>query len=260
MKSQKKKESFKEHVERVMKEVVKQHQHNHPLYKKTHIVKSIIDEKNKRAAFVLFEQIDTDKCTPEGRGWLGDQFRYSVWYIKGMEPAKQLYEDHSYYGGNLSQGRDPTIGLEELLEDGVIVTITPKDATHAYGDLSQIKVKITLEGKMEEPEDFMEQARNLIKRIGHKLGYDYLSQEKQLPGKNIAAIVWAAENGSTYGFDTVYLVWKDKKGEIQYKEITNSRSTKAYLQVDAIREDDKNIIVEVKGNTYKISKAELNLK
>jgi len=251
--------NFKEHAKKAMEEVVKNYQHNHPLYQPTRIEESIIDEEKQRAAFVLFEQIDTDRCTPEGHGWLGDQFRYSVWYIEGDAEPEQIYEDHDWYRPTVSaltgtRGRDPRIGLEKLLDDGVIARTTPKGTQDAYGSLSQVKVKITLDGKVEEPKDFMDQARNLVKRIGSKLGYDYLRSEKQLEGKNVAAIVWGTENGSTYGFDTVYLIWESREGGIEYKEITNSRSTKDYLSVDEIKEDTDNIIVKVNGIGYKISK------
>ena len=256
------KESFEEYVKQAMEEVIKSHQHNHPLYQETRIEKSLIDPEKKIAAFVLFEQIDTDRCTEYGDGWLGDQYRYSVWYIKRNEKPKQLYEDHAYLRRSVSgltgtRGRDPRIGLEKVLEDGVIATITPKDATDAYGDLSQLKVKITLEGKIDEPEVFIEQAKNLVKRIGDKLGYDYMSGAKELERKNIAAIVWEAENGSTYGFDTVYLVWKNKEGRIDYKEITNSRSTKDYLSINEIKEDKKNIVIKIRDSEYKINKKDL---
>ncbi|MEM7819349.1 MAG: hypothetical protein QXD48_00790 [Candidatus Aenigmatarchaeota archaeon] len=258
-------ENFEKYVEEAMNKIVKTYQHDHPLYQETHIVKSIINKDKQIAAFVLFEQIDTDRYTPNGDGWRGDQYRYSVWYIRGFEEPKQIYEDHAWKRRSISgltgtKGRDPYIGLEELLEDGVIVTITPEGTQDAYGDLSQVKVKITFDGKIEEPEDFIERAKNLVKRIGPKLGYDYLSGEKQLEGKNVAAFVWAAENGSTYGYDTVYLVWKDKKGKINYEELTNSRYDKAYLSIDELREEGDKIIIKVKGRKYERSKKELGLK
>ncbi len=250
---------FEKKVEEAMSEIMEQHQHNHPLYQDTRIQKKLIDKENQRAAFVLFEQIDTDRCTPEGEGWLGDQYRYSVWYLQGEQKPKMLYEDHAYQrrtksGLTGSRGRDCSIYLKELLEDGVIAEITPQNIEG--GEWSKTKVKINLEGRIEEPEDFMEQAENLVKRIGRKLGYDYLRGKEQLKGKNIAALVWGTENGSDYGYDTVYLVWK-KKGEINYKTITDSRMTKDYLRVDSIKEDQEKIIVNVKGQEYTISKESL---
>lgn len=250
---------FEEHVEKAMEGIVETHQHKHPLYQPTRIHNKIVDSAKRRAAFVLFEQIDTDRCTPEGEGWLGDQYRYSVWYIRGNSKPKELYEDHAYIRATRSaltgtRGRDCTINLVDLLEDGVIATITPEGAEGAYGDLSQTKVKITLEGRIEEPDDFMEQAENLVKRIGDKLGYDYLRGKEQLKGKNVAAFVWGTENGSTYGFDTVYLVWKDRKGKLRHEEIANSRSTKDYLHLNKITEKGNEIIIDVRDSKYRIDK------
>jgi len=254
---------FEAYVKQAMDEVVKNHQHNHPLYQPTKIEKSLIDKEKKIAAFVLFEQIDTDRLTPESEGWLGDQFRYSVWYIKEGEKPKQLFEDHAYIRPHTksaltgSRGRDPSIYLKELLTDGVIAEITPENAE--IGMHTKTKVKITFDGRIEEPEDFMEQAQNLIKRIGPKLGYDWVRDTEQLEGKNVAAIVYGTENGSTYGYDTVYIVWKDKKGKLNHREVTDSRSTKDYLSVNEIKEDEGSIVIDVKGYAYKISKAELNM-
>jgi len=262
--NQNQKKDFEKYVDEAMNEIVKTHNHDHPLYQPTRIEKNIIDNNNKIAAFVLFEQIDTDRLTPEGEGWLGDQFRYSVWFVEEGKKPVQLYEDHAYIRNTKSaltnsRGRDARIGLEKIVKDGVIATITPKDAESAYGDLSQVKVKISLDGKIEEPEDFMDQAKNLVKSIGPKLGYDYLKDNKQLSGENVAVLVWGTENGSTYGYDTVYLVWKDKNGKLNHREITDSRCSKAYLSAD-IKGKGKDIIVDVKGNEYEFSRKELDLK
>lgn len=106
--------TFTDKVNRKMVEIVKSRKYNHPLYKPTTIKGSVIDEKRKIAAFILFEQIDTDRCTERGEGWLGDQFRYSLWVIKHGQEPKQLFEDHAYIRKSKSEltgtrGRDCTI-------------------------------------------------------------------------------------------------------------------------------------------------------
>jgi len=112
--------SFAEQAKQAMVKVVENHQHNHPLYEPTHVVESVIDAARKIAVFILFEQIDTDRLTPQAEdllrevagpnhplqafmptdvtseGWLGDQFRYSLWVMKAGQEPKQLYEDHAY--------------------------------------------------------------------------------------------------------------------------------------------------------------------
>lgn len=95
--SQKEKETFESHVKSEMKRISDAYQHNHPLFtRQTQINEHIIAHELKIAAFVLFEQIDTDRCTLEGSGWLGDQYRNSIWVIKNKEQAIQLCEDHAY--------------------------------------------------------------------------------------------------------------------------------------------------------------------
>jgi hypothetical protein len=116
-----------------MVEVIESHQHNHPLYKPTVVKESVIDEKRSIAAFILFEQIDTDRCTEDGEGWLGDQFRYSVWKMNGNNEPVQLYEDHAYIRPRTkseltgTQGGDCTI-KDIKIDDGTIT------ATHSLSD------------------------------------------------------------------------------------------------------------------------------
>jgi len=260
----KNKKNFEEYVKQEMEKVVKKYQHDHPLFQPTTITKYIIDKEKEIAAFVLFEHIDTDRCSPYGTGWLGDQYRYSVWYIKGFTEPKQIYSDHDWYRPTPSamtgsKGRNPVIGLEEVLEDGVIATITPKGTQEAYGGLSQVKIKITLEGKIKEPEDFFDQAKNLVKRIGEKLGYDYMSNAKKLEGKDVAVIVWSTENGRDYGFDTVYLVWKDKSGNLKYGVLKDSKRNKEFLSIYHLKETKKSIIININNSEYKIDKKDLGI-
>ncbi len=251
---------FEQYVEKVMNEVVSTHQHNHPLYEETIIHERVIDIDNKRAAFVLFEQIDTE-------GLLRNQFSYSVWFVKEREQPREIYEDHSYLRrsgpfGDL-RGREPSIKLEEVLADGVIARITPRDGRTAFGSLSQIKVKITLDGKIQEPEDFIEQAKNLVMTIGPKLGFDYMRVAKRLEGENVAAMIWATENGSTYGYETVYLVWKDKSGQLRYRILRDSKRSRESLEA-SINTEENNILVNVEEDKstyrFRVSKKELDLK
>jgi hypothetical protein len=148
------KQSFEDSVKKAMDECVKDHQHNHPLYQETRINGQIIDKGKGIAAWVLFEQIDTDRCTPEGDGWLGDQYRYSVWYMEKGKEAKMLHEDHAYLRRSVSQltgsrGRDCSIDLVSLDEKGVIANIVPEDSE---GHSAKRKVRITKNGKVTEPE------------------------------------------------------------------------------------------------------------
>lgn len=122
--------SYAEQAKQVMVKVVENHRHNHPLYQQTVVKESVIDEGRKIAVFILFEQIDTDRCTEHGDGWLGDQFRYSLWKLNGGSEPVQLYEDHAYIRRSKSEltgtrGRD--CSLKSLkLEGDAIKVVHPK--------------------------------------------------------------------------------------------------------------------------------------
>lgn len=124
---------FEHRVNEAIERVAQQHQHNHPLYKPTRITETVIDTKEGIAAWILFEQIDTDRSTEDGEGWLGDQFRYSLWLIRTGQEPKQIYEDHAYIRPRSkseltgTRGRNCTIkGLR--LEKGIL------KVTHASGE------------------------------------------------------------------------------------------------------------------------------
>ena len=92
----------------------------------------------------------------------------------------------------------------------------------------------------------------LISNIGHGLGYGYIRELKfPVSRHDVCVLSKASEDGSSYGFDTVYLVWKNKSEEIKYKELADSRSSKDYIHIDEIREDNGKIVVRFgSGGSY----------
>jgi len=119
--------SYAEKAKQAMVKVVESHHHNHPLYKPTVVKESVIDEDRKIAVFILFEQIDTDRCSTDGKGWRGDQFRYSLWKMDGGGEPVQLYSDHAYIRGHKSEfigtrGRD--CSLTNLKLEGDVIKVT----------------------------------------------------------------------------------------------------------------------------------------
>lgn len=123
--------AFETEASQLIDQTAQRHQHNHPLYKPTRITESIIEAKRKVAVWILFEQIDTDRCTADGEGYLGDQFRYSLWKKKNGQEAVQIYEDHAYIRPRSkseltgTKGRDCTI-KDLRIEDGIIKVSYPK--------------------------------------------------------------------------------------------------------------------------------------
>lgn len=82
----------------------------------------------------------------------------------------------------------------------------------------------------------VEEAKALIDRVGTSLGCGDFTYGPVFPeGRtDVCAVRRMAENGRDYGFDTIYLVWKEPDGSLKHKEIKNSRSTKDYINIDSV--------------------------
>ena len=90
-----------------------------------------------------------------------------------------------------------------------------------------------------------EAAYRLIKSIGPRLGYDYTRQPVFPEGRDdVCAVSHMTENGSTYGYDTVYLVFRDKSGELRHIEIFDTRDTKDYCHIRSVTADGNHITVD----------------
>lgn len=80
------------------------------------------------------------------------------------------------------------------------------------------------------------EVRTLIDQVGPSLGCGDFTHGPVFPeGKmDVCAVSRTAENGRDYGFDTIYLVWREPDGSVKHKEIKNSRSTKDYISIDSV--------------------------
>jgi len=116
-----------------------------------------------------------------------------------------------------------------------------------------------------------EEAKDLVDRIGPSLGCDYTSGPVFPKTRNdVAAVRRTAEDGSDYGYDTIYLVWKTKSGAIKSKELMDSSSSKDYVHVKDVTETKSTINVKVASggsfsgqawdDTISVSKKEIGLK
>ena len=96
-----------------------------------------------------------------------------------------------------------------------------------------------------------DEAKGLIDSIGPSLGCD-LTYDPVYPKtrKDVAGVRRLAENGSTYGYDTIYIVYKTKSG-LHYKELYDSSSTKDYIDIPKVTETKDSIIVTIRsGGSY----------
>ena len=89
------------------------------------------------------------------------------------------------------------------------------------------------------------EARYYIERIAPQLGHDFTRDPVYPEGRNdIGVVVHTAENGSSYGYDVLYLVWKEADGTIRHKELANSSTTKDYIHLKSVTMDGDKINVQ----------------
>ena len=94
-----------------------------------------------------------------------------------------------------------------------------------------------------------EQVVTLINRVGPHIDarYDYTYGPIFPEGRtDVCAVKRMAENGSSYGYDTLYLVWEND-GKLQYREIANTRSSKDYLHIEKVMVEGHIVAVEYSG-------------
>jgi len=103
----------------------------------------------------------------------------------------------------------------------------------------------------EQGELLPEDARKYVDSIAPSLGCDYTDQPVYPPTrKDIAAVRRSVENGSSYGYDIIYLVWR-VGNEIRAKRLIDSVPTKDYIHIRSLTETKNGIKVEVgSGGNY----------
>ncbi len=98
-----------------------------------------------------------------------------------------------------------------------------------------------------------EEVINFINRTAPKLGCGDFTYSPSFPEghDDICLVTRAVENGYSYGYSIIYLVWKNLKGEMQKYELADTRSTKDNLYYKNLRVEGSNIKfdLEVSG-TY----------
>lgn len=107
------------------------------------------------------------------------------------------------------------------------------------------------------------EAKSLVDRLGPSIGGG-LCDFTHAPSypetrRDVCAVTRTAEDGHSYGFDTVYLLWRKSDGDIDAKEIANSRDTKKYLHAEGVIEDGEEIVVNYGGKEYREKKEILGL-
>ena len=92
-----------------------------------------------------------------------------------------------------------------------------------------------------------ENAAAYVGRIGPSLGYD-ITRDPVFPERrrDVCAVIRTAENGSTYGYDTAYLLWIRGDG-ITHTRICDTADTKDYMHIDEIDDNGQEISVRLRS-------------
>lgn len=153
-------------------------------------------------------------------------------------------------GTSDSYGEAPKSLVKEILErkfpDVTIEAISLQDAKE---EVKEYQLRKTLDA-LETPVQKELYADVLHKAV--KLGSDYTKLPEQIAGReDLAYMIYSSENGATFGFDTLYLGYKNKNGEIQSKDVLRERGYIRGIQCDV---QDTNVHF-----TYRVGEAEKEL-
>jgi len=91
-----------------------------------------------------------------------------------------------------------------------------------------------------------QEAKSLVDRFGphidskYDFTYDPVFPETR---KDVWAVRRMAEDGSSYGFDTIYLLLRAGE-ELNHEKIADSRATKDYIHIDEVLEYGSDIVVK----------------
>jgi hypothetical protein len=97
------------------------------------------------------------------------------------------------------------------------------------------------------------EAKSFISRVGPHISSTYdLTKWPKYPDtrKDVCVVHRKVSNGASYGYDTLYLVWKPNDN-FKYEELANSSSTKDYMWLDEILEDGDDLVIKItNAGTY----------
>jgi hypothetical protein len=149
-----------------------------------------------------------------------------------------LFEDHAYqradvWASHRYAGRDCSISLLELRADGVVIEAARAAGNAGAAGAAKEKFQVRFDGSIADMESFEDVARNVVERQAPRLGYDYLSSFVVVSGKEIAVAKFSSENGRDYGYDTLYVVWRDRAGEVQSRVVERGPAHE-YLQLGEV--------------------------
>jgi hypothetical protein len=115
----------------------------------------------------------------------------------------------------------------------------------------EVAKKKEREEKRKKGELLPEDAKAYVDSIAPSLGYDF-TDDPVYPEtrKDICVIRRMVENGVSYGYDIIYLLWR-VGDEIKIKKLIDSASTKDYIHIRSVKETRNGIKIKVgSGGSY----------
>ncbi len=113
-----------------------------------------------------------------------------------------------------------------------------------------------------------QEARKAVERISPRLGHDFAYLPVYPAGrKDVCAIRYSSDDGEGYGFDTIYLLWRDSAGKLKFARLARSEDPDYYSHIAGIKEENEEIIVKINSGksrkgmvtVFRKNKSELNL-
>jgi|GEM_PF-6593981 len=153
----------------------------------------------------------------------------------------------------------PEVELQGTRFDGFVKKAYEKRQEEWQRELENIKEKRRLaeektaedEKKRQGGELLPEDAKAYIESIAPSLGYRFIYEPVYPQARrDIAVIRSSIEDGVSYGFDIVYLVWRSGN-QIQARVLIDTMATKDYLYIKNIDVDDSEVVVTItSGGSY----------
>lgn len=155
-------------------------------------------------------------------------------------PPETLYSDLSDIAASFAG--------DEIIKRAKEQIVSLFKAESREGKVDRVSIEFNKEEKKRViDESFPREAKEYVKSVAPHLGCDF-TEEPVLPKtrKDVGVVRHMAENGYSYGYDTIYFVWRGKEGKIHAKELTNSASTKDYIFIEEVSETENEFIVRVR--------------
>ncbi len=98
------------------------------------------------------------------------------------------------------------------------------------------------ESEINAEDEFQKEFYNdVLNNHALRLGFDYTSEPKRIDNrKDLVYMIYSSENGSSFGFDVLYIGYKDSSGKTKTKPVLKE---KGYIHIDKISAKDNTLTI-----------------